>query len=30
MAEERTRPLQFLADRIDKLAAGGEVLRLRA
>lgn len=30
MPEERARALQFLADRIDKLAEGGEVVRLRA
>lgn len=30
LAEERARALQFLADRIEKLAAGAEVVQLRA
>jgi integrase len=30
LAEDRRRALQFLADRIDKLAAGAEVVQLRA
>jgi integrase len=30
LAGERERALQFLADRIDKLAAGGDVIPMRA